>query len=178
MTAFCRCCCAMLLACFFDLAYPHIHFIQLYPFFILVWTFIFLTLHFSSSLCCTVISTEPFIITGHLGAVGRDEPAAHQMTKPTVGKTTRTSTVTPLMFTNCHVPVYVYHTFTRAYSRTQSSSKHTAAVTHGGENNLICRYWSPTEWPLYLWWGSSPTRQWEGVEVWNKSQNKVEKLKK
>lgn len=26
--------------------------------------------------CCAVISAEPCIITGHLGAVGRDEPAA------------------------------------------------------------------------------------------------------
>lgn len=29
-----------------------------------------------SCLCCAVISAEPCIITGHLGAVGRDEPAA------------------------------------------------------------------------------------------------------
>lgn len=30
----------------------------------------------SFCLCCAVISAEPCIITGHLGAVGRDEPAA------------------------------------------------------------------------------------------------------
>lgn len=37
---------------------------------------------FSFSLgCCRVISTEPCIITGHLGTVGRDEPAARHVTK-------------------------------------------------------------------------------------------------
>lgn len=51
----------------------------------LIWTIYFYPQRFSFYLCCTVISTEPRIITGHLGAVGRDEPAAHQMTKLTVG---------------------------------------------------------------------------------------------
>lgn len=70
--------------CFFDPSYLTFNFIlcQLFPH--LNHVFIF-TLRFSLYLCCTVISTEPYIITGHLGAAGRDEPAARQMTKCTVG---------------------------------------------------------------------------------------------
>lgn len=67
----------------------HFHFIlcQLFPH--LNHVFIF-TLRFSLYLCCTVISTEPYIITGHLGAAGRDEPSAGQMTKCTMGGHTLT----------------------------------------------------------------------------------------
>ena len=81
--------------------------------------FYFYSLCFSFYLCCTVISTEPCIITGHLGAVGRDEPAAHQMTRPDVGGHTRLCvpsythlyTVTPLIGTNDRGDVHFHHAF-------------------------------------------------------------------
>lgn len=102
---------------------PHIPyvFISFCANFICIQTIYFYSVFFSFYLCCAVISTEPCIITGHLGTVGRDEPAAHQMTKthrecvpltcPSSHTHTYIYTVTPLIVTNHHRDVHFHHTF-------------------------------------------------------------------
>lgn len=121
MFALCWCWCRCIITLAL-LLWPHMYLVfsfNLVPTFFLIWTIYFYSLCFSFYLCCAVISTEPCIITGHLGAVGRDEPAAHQMTRPNVGghtlmcvpSYTHVYTVTPLIGTNYHRDVHFHHAF-------------------------------------------------------------------